>query len=114
MNYKKLQEDVEKYVVDYFHTHSDPRLVYHNLEHTQEVVNAAQQIANHYQLNEQDFFTVMAAAYFHDTGYFEDALNHEAKGAVLADDFLARHQVNQEIRDQVKACNTGYKDPTKP
>ena len=98
MNYKKLQEDVEKHVGDYFHTHNDPRLVYHNLEHTQEVVNAAQQIANHYQLNEQDFFAVTVAAYFHDTGYFEDALNHEAKGAELADDFLAKHQVNQEIR----------------
>lgn len=114
MNYKKLQEDVEKHVVNYFHTHSDPRLVYHNLEHTQEVVNAAQQIANHYQLNEQDFFTVMAAAYFHDTGYFEDALNHEAKGAILADDFLASHQVNQEIRDQVKSAILATKIPQNP
>jgi predicted metal-dependent HD superfamily phosphohydrolase len=114
MNYKKLQEDVEKHVVGYFHTHSDPRLVYHNLEHTQEVVDAAQQIANHYQLNEQDFFAVTVAAYFHDTGYFEDALNHEAKGAMLADDFLAKHQVNQEIRDQVKSAILATKIPQKP
>ncbi|KRT14300.1 phosphohydrolase [Pedobacter ginsenosidimutans] len=114
MNYKKLQEDVEKHVGDYFHTHNDPRLVYHNLEHTQEVVNAAQQIANHYQLNEQDFFSVTVAAYFHDTGYFEDALNHEAKGAELADDFLAKHQVNQEIRDHVKSAILATKIPQKP
>jgi len=114
MNYKKLQEDVEKHVVHYFHSHSDPRLVYHNLEHTQEVVNAAQQIANHYQLNDQDFFTVIVAAYFHDTGYFEDALNHEAKGAVLADEFLASHQVNQEIRDQVKSAILATKIPQQP
>jgi predicted metal-dependent HD superfamily phosphohydrolase len=114
MNYKKLQEDVEKHVVGYFHTHSDQRLVYHNLEHTQEVVDAAQQIANHYQLNEQDFFAVTVAAYFHDTGYFEDALNHEAKGAMLADDFLAKHQVNQEIRDQVKSAILATKIPQKP
>lgn len=114
MNYKQLQEDVEKHVGDYFHTHSDPRLVYHNLEHTEKVVNAAQQIANHYQLNEQDFFTVTVAAWFHDTGYFEDALNHEAKGAVLADDFLAKHKVNQEIRDQVKSAILATKIPQKP
>ncbi|QDW25631.1 Pycsar system effector family protein [Pedobacter sp. KBS0701] len=114
MNYKQLQEDVEKHVGDYFHTHSDPRLVYHNLEHTQEVVNAAQQIANHYQLNEQDFFIVTVAAWFHDTGYFEDALNHEAKGAALADDFLAGHKVNQEIRDQVKSAILATKIPQKP
>lgn len=114
MNYKQLQEDVEKHVGDYFHTHSDPRLVYHNLEHTEKVVNAAQQIANHYQLNEQDFFTVTVAAYFHDTGYFEDALNHEAKGAALADDFLAKHKVNQEIRDQVKSAILATKIPQQP
>ena len=114
MNYKQLQEDVEKHVGDYFHTHSDPRLVYHNLEHTEKVVNAAQQIANHYQLNEQDFFTVTVAAWFHDTGYFEDALNHEAKGAALADDFLAKHKVNQEILDQVKSAILATKIPQKP
>jgi len=114
MNYKQLQEDVEKHVGDYFHTHNDPRLVYHNLEHTQEVVNAAQQIANHYQLNEQDFFSVTVAAWFHDTGYFEDALNHEAKGAELADDFLAKNKVNQEIRDHVKSAILATKIPQKP
>lgn len=114
MNYKQLQEDVEKHVGDYFHTHNDPRLVYHNLEHTQEVVNAAQQIANHYQLNEQDFFSVTVAAYFHDTGYFEDAFNHEAKGAEMADHFLAKHQVNQEIRDHVKSAILATKIPQKP
>jgi len=114
MNYKQLQEDVQKHISDYFHTHNDPRLVYHNLEHTQQVVNAAQQIANHYQLNEQDFFTVTVAAYFHDTGYFEDALNHEAKGADLADDFLVKHKVNQEVRDSVKSAILATKIPQHP
>jgi len=114
MNYKQLQEDVEKHVSDYFHTHNDPRLVYHNFEHTKEVVNAAQQIANHYQLNEQDFFAVTVAAYFHDTGYFEDALNHETKGAELADEFLSQHNVGKEIREQVKSAILATKIPQKP
>ncbi|GGH02002.1 Pycsar system effector family protein [Pedobacter zeae] len=114
MNYKQLQEDVEKHVSDYFHTHSDPRLVYHNFEHTLEVVNAAQQIANHYQLNEQDFFTVTVAAYFHDTGYFEDAMNHEAKGAELANDFLTKHKVNQEVKDSVRSAILATKIPQNP
>ncbi|TCD08271.1 HD domain-containing protein [Pedobacter frigidisoli] len=114
MNYKQLQEDVEKHVSDYFHTHSDPRLVYHNLAHTKEVVNAAQQIANHYQLSEQDYFTVTVAAFFHDTGYFEDALNHEAKGAELADDFLVKHKVGKEIRDNVKSAILSTKIPQTP
>ncbi|RDC55671.1 HD domain-containing protein [Pedobacter chinensis] len=114
MDYKQLQEDVEKHVSDYFHTHNDPRLVYHNFEHTKEVVNATQQIANHYQLNEQDFFAVTVAAYFHDTGYFEDALDHEAKGAELADEFLRQHNVGTEIREQVKSAILATKMPQNP
>jgi len=114
MNYKQLQEDVEQHVSDYFHTHNDPRLVYHNLEHTEEVVSAAQQIANHYQLNEQDYFTVTVAAYFHDTGYFEDAFNHEVKGAELADQFLLTHKVNDEVRQQVKSAILATKIPQTP
>jgi len=114
MNYKQLQEDVEKYVSNYFHTHNDPRLVYHNWDHTKEVVNAAQQIANHYQLNEQDFFTVTVAAYFHDTGYFEDALNHEAKGAELACSFLDDHKVQTEVCEAVKHAILSTKIPQSP
>lgn len=114
MNYKQLQEDVAKYVSDYFQTHNDPRLVYHNLEHTKEVVNAAQQIANHYQLNEQDFFAITVAAYFHDTGYFEDAANHEVKGAELAEKFLTEHQVGQEVKDSVQSAILATRIPQQP
>ncbi|SER44368.1 Pycsar system effector family protein [Pedobacter rhizosphaerae] len=114
MNYQKLQNDVEKEVSKYFDTHTDPRLVYHNLEHTKEVVSAAQQIANHYQLSEEDFFAVTVAAYFHDTGYFEDALNHEAKGAALADQFLQAKQVSAEVREKVKSAILSTKIPQQP
>ncbi|WP_421939121.1 Pycsar system effector family protein [Pedobacter sp.] len=114
MNYQKLQDEVEKEVSNYFNTHSDPRLVYHNLEHTKEVVNAAQQIANHYQLNEEDFFAVTVAAYFHDTGYFEDALNHEAKGAEQADHFLSANEVSAAIREKVKRAILSTKIPQQP
>ncbi|MCZ4245719.1 Pycsar system effector family protein [Pedobacter punctiformis] len=114
MNYIKLQGDVEQHVTGYFNTHHDPRLVYHNLQHTIDVVHAAQQIANHYQLNEQDFFIVTVAAWFHDTGYFEDAIHHEAKGAGLADRYLAKHNVDQEVREQVTAAILSTRIPQKP
>ncbi|WP_379090341.1 hypothetical protein [Pedobacter sp. UC225_65] len=101
MNYKQLQEEVKEHVLEYFHTHHDAKLVYHNLEHTQSVVDATIQIANHYQLSDKDFFIVSTGAWFHDTGYFEDAQNHETKGANLADAFLKEKKVSAEIRDAV-------------
>ena len=68
INYKQQLEKVEDFVLTYFHTHQDVRLVYHNLDHTKAVVEATMQIANHYQLNDKDFFIVCTGAWFHDTG----------------------------------------------
>lgn len=114
MNYKQLQEEVKAHVLEYFHTHHDARLVYHNLEHTQNVVNATMQIANHYQLNDKDFFIVTTGAWFHDTGYFEDAQNHEAKGADLAVGFLKNKAVPAEMRDAIMQVILSTKMPQRP
>ncbi|WP_316737662.1 Pycsar system effector family protein [Pedobacter aquatilis] len=114
MDYKQLQINVEKHINDYFNTHHDDRLVYHNLEHTQRVVKAAQQIANHYQLNDEDFFIVTAAAWFHDTGYFEDNLHHEVKGAELANIFLENEKLPEEIRLKVSNAILSTRMPQKP
>jgi len=114
MNYKQLQEDVEQYVNQYFQTHHDPRLVYHNFAHTRLVVDAAKQIGNHYQLNDKDYFTVLAAAYFHDTGYFEDAQQHELKGAQIADEFLAGLHIDDETRQTVKNAILSTQIPQQP
>ena len=46
------------------------------------------QIADHYQLNERDFFIVTTAAWFHDIGYLNGAENHEEKGAEMAQDIF--------------------------
>ena len=114
MNYKKLLKEVEEHVLAYFDTHHDPKLVYHNLDHTKDVVKSTIQIANHYQLNEKDFFIVATSAWFHDTGYFEDANNHEQKSADLAVEFLKKNEVKADIRDQVMQVILSTKMPQRP
>lgn len=114
MNYKHLQEEVKKHVLDYFQAHHDERLVYHNLEHTQDVVKATMQIANHYQLSDKDFFIVTTGAWFHDTGYFEDIKNHEQKGAELATSFLKSKDVPADIRNSVEQVILATKMPQRP
>ncbi|MES2419310.1 MAG: Pycsar system effector family protein [Bacteroidota bacterium] len=114
MNYKSLLEEVQAHVVEYFHAHHNAKLVYHNLDHTQAVVNATMQIANHYQLNEHDFFIVIVGAWFHDTGYFEDIRHHEQKGADLAAEFLKTHQVDNATIAQVVQAIIATKMPQRP
>jgi len=114
INYKQQLEEVKTFVLDYFHTHHNEKLIYHNLNHTQCVVNATMQIANHYQLNDKDFFIVCAGAWFHDLGYFEDVQNHEQTGANLAVEFLKKQEIPTDVRDSVMQVILSTKMPQRP
>lgn len=98
-------EKTEAYVRGLYSAHADENLVYHTLEHTGEVVKAAQQIADHYQLDEPDYLAVYIAAWFHDTGYlFGQPEGHELKGAALAEEFLKDQQADPALIEKVKQC----------
>ena len=114
MKFQQLLEEVKQYVVSYFDVHHDPELIYHNLKHTKDVVAAATQIANHYQLSDDDFFTVIAAAWFHDTGYFTDKHKHEEKSIEIANHFLKQQKVEAAVIDKIDACIIATKMPQKP
>jgi predicted metal-dependent HD superfamily phosphohydrolase len=114
MNYYAILEQVKEYLLSFFNSHADQKLIYHNLSHTQRVVSSATQIANHYQLNDRDFFIVLAASWFHDTGYYEDAANHEDKGAEKAETFLKDTGVDKETINVIKSCILATKKPQRP
>ncbi|MFD2148539.1 HD domain-containing protein [Mucilaginibacter antarcticus] len=104
MDYQQLLTDVKQYVLKYFEGHHDPDLLYHDMEHTKGVVASATQIANHYQLNDEDFFVVVTAAWFHDIGYLIDKADHEAAGAELAGAHLKQLKVAEALIAKVKEC----------
>ncbi len=114
MNYKHTLDEVKDYVESFFDKHKNPNLAYHNLSHTRYVVAAAVQIANHYQLNEEDFFSVIAAAWFHDTGYVIEPSHHEQAGADLALKFLAELGAPDALKEKVKGVIMATKMPQSP
>ncbi|WP_157539769.1 Pycsar system effector family protein [Mucilaginibacter aquatilis] len=114
INYQQLLEDIKQQVTKYFKLRNNEDLLYHNRTHTENVVNAAIQLANHYQLNDHDFFVVTAAAWFHDVGYMEDKNNHEEHSARQAEDFLKAHYVDDSTIGEVKGCIMATKMPQKP
>jgi predicted metal-dependent HD superfamily phosphohydrolase len=114
MNYQQLLEKVKQQVLAYFKLRKNEDLLYHNRKHTEDVVAATIQIANHYQLNDKDFFVVTAAAWFHDTGYMENAATHEEKSARLAEDFLKNNFVEEAVIQEVIGCIMATKMPQKP
>ncbi|OCX54402.1 phosphohydrolase [Mucilaginibacter sp. PPCGB 2223] len=114
MNYEKTLELVREHVLSLFKTRADDRLTYHNAAHTQSVVSYAIQIADHYQLNDDDFFAVCAAAWFHDSGYMLDLHNHEDKSIEIAREFFSDHHIKAAVLDRIIACIEATKIPQNP
>lgn len=114
MNYREILDQLRSHVANVFHAKSDARLIYHNLNHTEQVVENAVKIANHYQLSDEDFFIVTAASWFHDLGYFFDCQHHESSGAGLATEFLKEKGVKAEVIDKVVNCILATKMPQNP
>ena len=114
MNYPELSRLVQEHVQSLFRSQKDKSFIYHNLAHTESVVKAASQIADHYQLNEKDFFIVTTAAWFHDTGYFIDSKNHEARGGEMATAFLRNNFLDEETILIVVNCILATRIPQTP
>ncbi len=114
MNYTELNQSVEAFIRSYYASVQDERLMYHNLGHAERVVAAAKQIADHYQLNELDYFIVITAGWFHDIGYFIDPREHEARGQEKAAAFLKEKGVDDETIAAVGNSILATKMPQSP
>ncbi len=115
MNYSELIDDAGRFVSHFMDEHKGKNLSYHGIDHTKSVVGSAIQIANHYQLNDLDFFVVVVAAWFHDTGYFNGpGINHEERGVLLATGFMEKKHVDASIQSSVGRCILATKMPQNP
>jgi predicted metal-dependent HD superfamily phosphohydrolase len=114
MNYQQLLKQVNEYAVEYYKLHYNPIFFFHNKQHTEYMTGKAAQIANHYQLNDRDFFIVMTASWFHDLGYMVDLNCHEEESVKLADAFLRNHNTEEGIIADVSSCIMATKMPQSP
>lgn len=114
MNYPNIIDEAGRYVTQYMNARTE-KPAYHNLNHTKAVVANAIQIANHYQLNDDDFFVVVIAAWFHDIGYYTgNAQGHEERGAALAAEFLQGQGAGADIIENVRKCIMATQMPQQP
>ena len=82
-------------------------LVYHNLGHTQQVVEAAELIGKQTGLSQEELENAMIAAWLHDIGYIQKRQQHEVAGVDMARPFLEELGMSEErirvITDSVLA-----------
>lgn len=110
-----LLEQSEKTVIALYETLTRPELLYHNLVHTREVVEAVQLMHGFYQLSSEEDLAVQVAAWWHDVGYlYGPPENHEARSAEKAREFLTDLNAGESIIVKVEACIMATRMPQKP
>ena len=104
--------EAKDFTSTYLEKKVDKTFVYHTLEHTMEVVKAAENIASEYDLSDDDQFALMLSVWFHDTGYSDGIpMGHEEKSQEIAEEFLTQQKVDNSIIEKVKGCILATKCP---
>jgi predicted metal-dependent HD superfamily phosphohydrolase len=79
-------------------------MVYHNLNHTREVVKAATKIGLHHNLKAEEMEVLLIAAWMHDTGFVKHYDNHEDVSEKFADELMEKFDYPKDRAILVKAA----------
>lgn len=88
--------EVEKYVFSLLSEKLHSNYLYHNLAHTQRVVEKTREISANLEVAEIDVENLEIAAWFHDVGFIESGDNHEEKSVKIAVDFLKSYKFTED------------------
>lgn len=83
-----LTDAAEKFVTNFLNENLDTSFIYHNLTHTQRVVEKTNELATLSELDDAQKQLLTLAAWFHDTGYTKSIKNHEEESVIIATAFL--------------------------
>jgi HD superfamily phosphodiesterase len=110
-----IYKQVEHYVVGLFQSNPKPRLIFHSLQHTKNIVKRSEEIAAHYNLTEQDMLAVYIAAWFHDTGHlFTTPAHHEDKSIELMKAFMLINNPDENLTKIIEGCINATKRVEEP
>lgn len=109
-----IVQEAEKYVSSLIEDAINPLYTYHNLEHTQNVVKYANKIGVELEFNEEQLEILTLAAWFHDSGYYEDFAKHEEISARNARKFLEERNYSEDKISEITQAILHTKIPHPP
>jgi len=113
MHKSKYIQKVEDYVIDLL-CDLPESLCYHNLKHTQEVVEASRVLASSSKLSDVETEIVVISAWFHDAGHTTTYFGHEEAGVEIAKKFLNDINYPTPRIKEVLNCILATHYPPKP
>jgi len=109
-----LLEGVANYAKGFIYQHVPSSLEYHDIDHTQSVVDAAVEIGQAEGLTDEELELVLIAAWFHDTGHCERSQGHEEVSQGIAADYLLSVDYPPEKVKMVQSAIAATKMPQSP
>ena len=89
-------------------------LSYHNVSHTEKVIEAAKQLSDDEELNDEDKTLVSTAALFHDSGFLNGSVDHEEKSCEIARHYLPAYDYSPGQIDEICRLILATRNPQKP
>jgi len=111
---ENLISETEKFVVQLLNDNLDNKFIYHNLAHTQRVVEKANELGELAQLSELEKTHLSLATWLHDTGYTKAIEDHEDESVKIASAFLSDNDYAKEDVDSVCSLILATKIDHKP
>ena len=105
---------IEAYITAFFKENIGAEYVFHDLQHTKNVVEAVNLLGTETQLSAKQLELLQIAAWFHDTGYIDGAEGHEERSCKFAVEFLSQYNVPEQDLDVITRCIMATKLPFKP
>lgn len=88
--------------------------LYHNLQHTRDVVSAAKEISSKSDIDGEDIEKILLAAWFHDVGYKATVEEHEQESVRMMSDKLEEWGVEQQKIKEVAEIIQSTRMPQSP
>lgn len=109
-----ITQETEEFVRDLFKNKIKKGLTYHDIIHTEYVVNQAKIIGQRSGLSDEEINTVIVAAWFHDSGFVVHSKGHEQESQKIARQFLSSKGVAEDLIKKVVNCIEATRMPQDP
>jgi predicted metal-dependent HD superfamily phosphohydrolase len=104
----------ENYLSTFFKEKIGGEYVFHDIQHTRNVVESVVEIGLGCNLDERELELLQLAAWFHDSGYDNGAENHEERSCRYAVAFLSKQGLKDQDLDLITRCIMATRLPFRP
>ncbi|MBS1528238.1 MAG: HD domain-containing protein [Bacteroidetes bacterium] len=105
---------VQKYILEKLRNELPENLTYHNADHTLDVFNAAESIANAENVPIYEKKLLLTAALFHDSGFLKGRDEHEQESCRIARRYLPGYNYSEDQIDLICGMIIATRIPQSP